>query len=173
MAMSGSVTGSSDGDRGGRSRVAIVLASIVRFTEEGPSASLSLRRPGFGLPSSSVAALISEVPGAVGTTIERRRDFFRDRERPDRITGEYEDSGGPVFSRTGLEEEGRFGVSEGVRSWRATVAGGEVEERGGADVDVLEVELGVGITKLTMSRIARAAAGPGEVKGMRGLSMGF
>ncbi len=62
--------------------------------------------------------------------------------------GKCEDSDGPVastLSRTGLEEaeDGRFGGSEGVRGSalcrRATEAGGEVEERGGAGVKVSRV----------------------------------
>jgi len=77
MATSESVTGGSDGDCGGKSRVAIVFAWIARFTEEGSRASFSLRKPGFRLPSSSAAAPRSgagvspgEALGEVVTIIE-------------------------------------------------------------------------------------------------------
>ena len=88
--------------------------------------------------------------------------------------GEREDSSGPVgsiLSITGLEEaeDGRSGAPEGIsRSglcWRVTAAGGEVEERGGAGVEVAEVGQGIMIPGVT------AVAGSGEVTGMRGLSM--
>ncbi len=78
MATSESVYNSSDGDCGGGSRAAIVSAWITRFTEGGSRLSFSLRKPGFGLPSSSTAAPRSgaeagpgEALGAVVTIIER------------------------------------------------------------------------------------------------------
>ena len=52
---------------------------------------------------------------------------------------------------------------------RETAAGGEVEERGGAGVEVSGV--GVVIPEVTMSGIAPAVAESGEVTGMRRLSM--
>ena len=184
MATSESVTGGSDGDCGGRSRVAIVFEWIARFNEGGSSASFSLSKPGFGLPSSSAAAPRSgaevgpgEALGAVVTIIEQW-DSGKDGERSDRVMGECEDSSRPVgriLSRSGLEgaEDGGLGGSEGVRRsglcWRETAAGGEVEEGGGADVEVSGVGLGIVIPEVTMSRIAPAVAESGEVTGMRRL----
>src|SRR6266702_200449 len=94
--------------------------------------------------------------------------------------GECEDSGGPVggmLSSTGLDEaeNGRFGTPEGVRRsalcWREMAAGGEVDERGEADVEVSGVGWGIVIPEQTMPRIAPTVAVSGEVAGMRGLSM--
>jgi len=88
--------------------------------------------------------------------------------------GECIDSGkhvGSILSITRLDEaeNGRSGAPEGVsRSglyWRVTAAGGEVEERGGAGVEVAGVGWGIMILGVT------AVAGSGEVTGMRGLSM--
>jgi len=105
-----------------------------------------------------------------------RSDSGKDGERSDRVIGGREDSGEPggILSRTGLED-GRFGGSEGVRRsrliWRATAAGGEVEEREGKDIEVSGVGWGIVIPKVTMSRIAPAVAVSGEVSGMRRLSI--
>ncbi len=78
MAPSESVTDGGERDCGGRSRVAIVVAWIARFTEGGSRASFSSRKLGFGLPSSLAAAPKlgeevgpGEVQGAVVTIIER------------------------------------------------------------------------------------------------------
>jgi len=142
MATSESVTDGSDRDCGGRSRV----AWIAPFTEGGSRASLSLRKPGFGLSSSSAAAPPrsgaevgpGEALGAVRAIIERR-DSGRDGDRSDRVVGECEDSGGPVgsiLSRSGLEEAEDGDVRRCALFWTATAAGGAVEERGGADGEV-------------------------------------
>lgn len=76
---------------------------------------------------------------------------MHDGDKSDRVVCECGDNGGPVdsmLSRTGSKEaeDRTFDVSESVRGsvlyrrsalyWRATTAGGEVEERGGADDDV-------------------------------------
>ncbi len=68
MATSGSVT---DDNCGRKSRVAIVFAWVARFTdsEGGSRASFSLPKPGFGLPSASVAAPRSGAEVGPGETL--------------------------------------------------------------------------------------------------------
>ena len=91
------------------------------------------------------------------------------------MMGQCEDSDGPAgstFLQNGFKEakEGRFGIPEGVNwsalCWRATAAGGELEERG-VDVDVSGVGWGVVISGVSMSRIPLAVAKSAEVRGLR------
>ena len=70
--------------------------------------------------------------------------FWEDNRRSDQVIEECQVCDAPVGSvllRHRLADNGRFGVSEGVRvsglscQWRVTAAGGEVKGGGGTDVE--------------------------------------